>query len=185
MSTNEMTLFFVMLTFAGFIVVVVAVILALVRLITGSLPEPVGAFVSSLRPFAIAIAFVAAAASMAGSLYYSEIAGFDPCRNCWYQRFMMYPAAILLGLTLVTKRMVLAKIALALSIVGIGISTYHRLEQQFPENVGGACALDNPCSSRYVNEFDFVTIPTMAWVGFGLVIVFVSLALVHDRTSRS
>ncbi len=185
MSTNEMTLFFVMLAFGGFIVVVAALLLGLWRLVTGALPEPVAAFVGSLRPYAIGFAFVAAFISMAGSLYYSEVAGFDPCRNCWYQRFMMYPAAILLGLTMVTKRMILAKIAFVMSVVGICISTYHRLEQQFPENVGGACALDNPCSSRYVNEFGFVTIPTMAWVGFALVIVFAGFALVNDRTSRN
>lgn len=181
MSTSEMTLFFVMLAAFGFAAIVAALLIGIIRLVTGETP----AIVDTVRPYALAIAFLAATVSMLGSLYYSEIAGFRPCKLCWYQRYMMYPSSILLGLALLTKRMLWAKIALGLSVVGLGISTYHRLEQQFPASVGGACDLDNPCSGRYVNEFDFVTIPTMAWVGFGLVIVFTTLALATARTAKA
>ena len=37
------------------------------------------------------LAFIIALAATLGSLYYSEIAGFIPCRLCWYQRILMYP----------------------------------------------------------------------------------------------
>ena len=45
----------------------------------------------------VGVAFLALVA-MAGSLYYSEVAGFIPCRLCWYQRILMYP---LVAVTLV------------------------------------------------------------------------------------
>jgi disulfide bond formation protein DsbB len=33
-----------------------------------------------------------------GSLYYSEVADFPPCRLCWYQRIAMYPLVPILGI---------------------------------------------------------------------------------------
>ena len=30
-----------------------------------------------------------------GSLYFSEIADFVPCRLCWFQRILMYPIALI------------------------------------------------------------------------------------------
>ena len=32
-----------------------------------------------------------------GSLIYSEVVGFIPCRFCWYQRYLMYPVALILS----------------------------------------------------------------------------------------
>ena len=31
-----------------------------------------------------------------GSLIYSEVVGFIPCKYCWYQRYLMYPIALIL-----------------------------------------------------------------------------------------
>ncbi len=136
---------------------------------------------ADLRPLAVVFAAVAATTAMAGSLYYSEGAGFVPCTMCWFQRYFMYPSSVLLLVSLATKKWVLAKIAWGLSAVGIWISIYHRAEQAFPEAVGGVCELNNPCSGRYVNEFGFITIPTMAGVAFALVLVLVPLARPSNR----
>src|SRR5262252_11140517 len=40
-------------------------------------------------------AFVVAAIATGGSLFFSQIAGFIPCDNCWLQRILMYPLSIL------------------------------------------------------------------------------------------
>src|SRR3989339_500023 len=42
-------------------------------------------------------------AATAGSLYYSEIAGYNPCKLCWYQRIFMYPLVPIFGLALFNK----------------------------------------------------------------------------------
>ena len=34
--------------------------------------------------------------SVIGSLIYSEVVGFIPCKYCWYQRYLMYPIALVL-----------------------------------------------------------------------------------------
>lgn len=181
MSANEMSMFFFVLGAFGVTMVVVGILLALMRVVGGPLSGTPAHLVDAIRPHATLLAFVAATTAMLGSLYYSEIAGFVPCRMCWYQRFAMYPASILLGLALATRKSFFTALALALSVVGIGLSTYHRLEQQFPNRFSSNCTLDAPCSGRFVNLFGFVTIPTMAWVGFAFVIMFTLLALVSGR----
>ncbi|MGI9611912.1 MAG: disulfide bond formation protein B [Acidimicrobiales bacterium] len=127
---------------------------------------------ASVRSVALEAAAAIAVACTAGSLYLSEVAGFLPCRLCWVQRAFMYPAAALLVLALVTKQRVLATIAAVLAVLGLPVALFHRYEQAAGE-VGGVCDPTNPCSGRWINHFGFVTIPTMAAVGFLAILVFV------------
>ncbi len=174
--TETLSLFFALMALGGVVVVFGVLfggLLVMLELPGNKLARSVAA---ELRPFALFFAFVAAAGAMAGSLYYSEGAGYLPCRMCWFQRYFMYPSALLLAASLVLKRQLLASIAWGLCGIGICISIYHRLEQAFPDSVGGVCELTNPCTSRWVNEFGFITIPTMAGVAFALVLVLVPLS---------
>jgi disulfide bond formation protein DsbB len=43
------------------------------------------------------LAWLVAATATAGSLSFSEVAGFPPCDLCWYQRIAMYPLVVVLG----------------------------------------------------------------------------------------
>src|SRR3989338_4029041 len=52
---------------------------------------------------ALPLSFLVALAAVAGSLFYSEIAGFEPCKLCWFQRIFMYPQVVLLGLAMVVR----------------------------------------------------------------------------------
>ena len=45
---------------------------------------------------ALWIAFLIAACAMLGSLYFSEVANYVPCRLCWFQRIAMYPLVVIL-----------------------------------------------------------------------------------------
>ena len=47
---------------------------------------------------ALPAAFVVAALATLGSLWFSEVAHFEPCRLCWYQRIAMYPLVLILGI---------------------------------------------------------------------------------------
>src|SRR3989344_8830466 len=38
-----------------------------------------------------------------GSLFYSEIMHFNPCKLCWFQRIVMYPQVILFAIALWKK----------------------------------------------------------------------------------
>ncbi|MEG0381222.1 MAG: disulfide bond formation protein B, partial [Kurthia sp.] len=40
---------------------------------------------------ALLMIWVVALMATLGSLYFSEIRGYEPCELCWYQRIIMYP----------------------------------------------------------------------------------------------
>ena len=97
-----------------------------------------------------------------GSIVYSEVVGFIPCKYCWYQRYLMYPIALVLIASYFKKN--LFKFGYV-SIFGFFLSLYH-IYLQNGGGDGGACALDVPCSLRYVDIFGFISIPVMAGSGF-------------------
>ncbi len=174
--TDTLTLFFSMIAVSGSLFVVAMAVLGLVRLTSGN--EVGEVFLEQLRPLAAPLAAIVAVSAMLGSLYYSEIANYQPCRLCWIQRGFMYPSAIILVILVAaraSRRLLL--VPMALSVVGFAVSIYHRMEQAFPDSVGGACSLDVPCSARWFNEFGFITIPTLAAAAFALIVTFLVVAL--------
>lgn len=140
-------------------------------------------FRAAIRSVSLEVAAVVAVVCTAGSLYLSEVAGFLPCRLCWVQRAFMYPAALLLVAALVTKQRLLATLAAVLAGIGLPVALFHRYEQAAGE-IGGVCDASNPCSGRWINHFGFVTIPTMAAVGFLAILTFVVMDGRADRLRR-
>ncbi len=120
---------------------------------------------------AIWLAWLAALLATLGSLYYSEIANFEPCKLCWFQRIAMYPLAVILGVAAFTKDRKVVRYALPLAGVGALISAYHYLIQHYPDLDAASCSPFSPCTGTYVWEFGFVSIPLMALVFFSAVIV--------------
>ena len=111
-----------------------------------------------------------------GSLVYSEVVGFIPCKFCWYQRYSMYPIALILIIGLFNKKFIRAGYV---SLVGVGIGAYH-IYLQNGGGGGGSCAIDVPCNLKYVDIFGFISIPVMASTGF----LTIFLALLYYDLSR-
>jgi len=107
-----------------------------------------------------------------GSLYFSEIREFIPCEMCWYQRILMYPLALFLGIAVFRSEFHLKWYVLPLSILGIITASMHYLEQKIP-GFGGfePCMSGVPCNVEYINYFGFVTIPFLSLTAFILVTV--------------
>lgn len=125
------------------------------------------------------LAFLVALGSVAGSLFYSEIAGFTPCDLCWFQRIFMYPLVFLLGWALIKKDRTIIDYALALSVLGGLISLYHNYMYYYNGGLNAFCQLSGAqisCIKRYVFEFGYVTIPLMALTAFLVIIIFLVLA---------
>lgn len=121
--------------------------------------------------WALWLAWLVALAATVGSLIYSEVIHFVPCRLCWFQRIAMYPLAVILLVGAIRKEVIAKFYALPLALIGLGISVWHYLVQIFPSLEGGSCDPSNPCSARYVEVFGFVSIPFMAGAGFTLIAV--------------
>ena len=118
--------------------------------------------------FSFAIAFT----SILCSLFYSEIAGFVPCLLCWWARILLYPQALILLVALIANDQKVRKYCIALSSIGVVLTTYHSYLQ-----FGGASLI--PCSANgatcehvYFMTYGYVTIPTMALTAFALILLF-------------
>ncbi|MFS0728422.1 disulfide oxidoreductase [Paenibacillus sp. 1P07SE] len=125
-----------------------------------------------LRQYHLYLAWLVAVTATLGSLYFSEIRGFIPCELCWFQRILMYPLSIILGVAAFFDDDKCKKYVLPLSIIGIGVSTYHYLKQKLPWlDAIQPCTQGVPCNVQYINWFGFITIPFLAWMGFVLITV--------------
>lgn len=131
--------------------------------------------------YSLYLAWIVSLAALCGSLYFSEIMKFEPCKLCWFQRICMYPLAILLGIASYKNDRGIIPYAQALSIVGMCISLFHYLEQKVPAMRDVLpCTAGVPCSGQYINWLGFITIPFLALVGFFLI----SVLLLFGKTSR-
>lgn len=118
------------------------------------------------------LAWLASITAMAGSLFFSERMGFIPCTLCWYQRILMYPLVFFLGVAFYRNDKEIYKYILPMSLVGMGISSYHYALQKIPSmHEFAACTSGVPCSGQYINWFGFVTIPFLALIAFTLITV--------------
>lgn len=126
----------------------------------------------SLGSAPIWAAWLVALVASVGSLIYSEVIGFEPCRLCWFQRIAMYPMAVVLLVGAIRKDLAVKLYALPLALGGLAISIWHYLIQTFPGLEGsGSCDPSVPCSAKYVDVFGLVSIPFMAGAGFTLIAV--------------
>jgi disulfide bond formation protein DsbB len=125
-------------------------------------------------------AFIVAAIATGGSLFFSQVAHFQPCELCWFQRICMYPLSILLLIVAWHGDNRTARYLLPLPIVGAGVSIYHMLIGYGAIAEPNACSVSAPggCGTNWIRAWDFgyLQIETLALTGFLLLIGFLVLA---------
>ncbi|WP_203247180.1 disulfide oxidoreductase [Sporosarcina beigongshangi] len=118
--------------------------------------------------------------AMVGSLFFSERMGFVPCTLCWYQRILMYPLVLFLGLAFYRNDREIYKYVLPMSIIGMVVSSYHYALQKLPSlHEFGTCTSGVPCSGQYINWFGLVTIPFLAFIAFTLITILMLILRKH------
>jgi disulfide bond formation protein DsbB len=135
---------------------------------------------TGLGSSALAGAFVVAVLATAGSLYFSEVAHFEPCRLCWYQRIAMYPLVVILGIAAWRGDAGVRRYAAAIAVIGAAISIYHYLLEWFPALDSGVCSATTPCSVVWFRQLGFVSLPYLALSAFLLILSLLWLARVPD-----
>ena len=146
---------------------------------------PLNALRRGVEGYELWLAFVVASIATGGSLFFSEIAHFVPCELCWYQRICMYPLSITTLLAAVFDDPRAARYLLPLPVVGAGVSVYHLLVENGVVGESLTCRISAPggCTVKWINEFGYVTIPTLALTAFALVFAFLLLAAYEPRAT--
>jgi disulfide bond formation protein DsbB len=164
------TNFFLVLTIAADIAVVIAVFAALAALVSPRARVSVVAFARAIAPQSVLFAWIVAAVTTLGSLYYSEHAGFVPCELCWYQRVLMYPLVIVLGVAVLRRDRPVWITALVFVCLGAPLSLYHWLVERVPAfEESSSCSAITPCSTPWFEKLGFVTLAWMAMSAFLLI----------------
>jgi disulfide bond formation protein DsbB len=90
----------------------------------------------------------------------------------------MYPLSILTLFLAFHGDHRAARYLFALPVVGAGVSIYHLLIENNVIAQPSQCLISAPggCATKWINEFGYVTIPTLALTGFVLLIGFLALA---------
>lgn len=137
-----------------------------------------------IRDILLFIAWATSVIAMFGSLYFSEIRQYEPCELCWYQRILMYPLVIILGIGSVRKDFRISLYSMVLSTIGACLSLYHYSIQKisFLADVAPACGRV-PCTGAYINWFGFITIPFLALIAF--IIIFICSLVIWRKTKEA
>lgn len=135
---------------------------------------------------AVALGFFVALAAVLGSLFYSEMAGFEPCVLCWWQRVFLYPSALILGIAFFKKDKAVFSYVVPLVIISALIAIY----QYRSTFLGGASFLSctnegGACSKVYVNAFGYITIELMSLTASLFILLFAWAKKIYDKNSNS
>ncbi len=178
-----MRLFFSLLALGANAAVLVALVLIVGSRFSPTVAEWRATAEASIAGRELMLAFVVAATATLGSLYFSEIADFEPCKYCWFQRIAMYPLAVIFGIAAWRRDHGVRLYGFTLAGLGGALAAYHYLIQQYPELSSSECSVTVPCTAAYVWEFGFISIPWMALSAFALIIVLLAIAHRNERAT--
>ena len=162
--------------------VVFAVLCALAALVSPHARAAVASWARAVAPQSVVFAWIVATVTTLGSLYYSEHAGFVPCELCWYQRIVMYPLVIVLGVAALRRDRAVWMTALVFVVIGAPLSLYHWLVERVPAfEESSSCSAITPCSAPWFEKLGFVTLAWMAMSAFLLIGVLMVCTLLGAR----
>lgn len=123
-----------------------------------------------LAAFGLYGAWLVSVVATLGSLFFSEVWRLIPCTLCWYQRILMYPLAVILGMASFRDDAQIVTYILPLSIGGMAIAAYHYAMQMVPALADSSlCRAGIPCGEPDLNLLGFINIPTLSLVAFALI----------------
>lgn len=121
-----------------------------------------------------------AAIATAGSLYVSLGLGLVPCELCWYQRILMYPLVVVLGVATVDRRRDVYRTALPLSVSGLLIAAYHSSLQLTVTT----CGFSGDCAAVQLRVLG-LTVPNLSLITFALITGVMAVLAYESRTASA
>jgi disulfide bond formation protein DsbB len=172
-------LFYGLLALLAWAVIGVLAIVRLAALVSDGALDGWERVSDAIAPNALGLAWFVAFLATAGSLYFSEVAGYVPCTLCWYQRIAMYPLVVILAIGAARRETASAVYATALAVIGALIALYHTILEWVPSLDAGACSISAPCTSVWFRVFGFISLPLLALTAFALIIVILTIRIRH------
>ena len=167
-DTETVQLFVGLLTITAALGAIAVVVL---RLLAAAGNDSAARLGSSISDSGVWLAWIVAVGATVGSLYFSEVANFNPCRFCWFQRIAMYPLAVILLVGALRKDPNVRWYAAPLAIIGAMISGWHSLIEWRPSLDNGECEFQGPsCTFVWFREFGF-SLANMALIGFLTILI--------------
>ena len=114
-----------------------------------------------------------------GSLFFSQVTHREPCTLCWYQRVIIFPLAIILGIAAFRGAYKIIYYVLPLSLIGLGISTYHMIMIKFFDG-GGSCAA---CTLKAISP-NPITFPLVSFGAFLLLNILLIWIAIRNKGSK-
>ena len=127
-------------------------------------------FLGWVSEYGLLLIFLVTLSAALGSLFFSEIAEWIPCKFCWIQRIFLYPIVFIAGLAILRHERSIASYILLLSAIGFLFSLIHyvqQLQSKLNPDVFDPlqpCDLTGiSCRSAYVDfVWGYITIPVMS-----------------------
>lgn len=167
-DTETVQLFVGLLTIAAGLGAITVVVL---RMLAAAGSESAARLGSGISDSGIWLAWIVAVGATLGSLYFSEVANFNPCRFCWFQRIAMYPLSVILLVGALRKDPNVRWYAAPLAVIGALISGWHSLIEWRPSLDNGECEFQGPsCTFVWFREFGF-SLANMALIGFLTILI--------------
>ena len=111
---------------------------------------------------------IIAVIATAGSLWFSLGLGLVPCDLCWYQRILMYPLVVVMGVATIEERSAVSRTVLPLSLLGLCIAAYHSVLQA----TTSSCSFRGPCAIvQWQSPILELTIPNLSLTAFVLITI--------------
>lgn len=137
----------------------------------------------ALTPLALPLAALVAVSATAGSLFFSEVASYIPCRLCWFQRIAMFPLAVILPIAAWYRDRAITKYVVPITSVGVLVSVYHAVIEWFPSLETTSCSITAPCTAVWFRGLGVFSLAMMAAAGF-ITITTLLLATPSPATTR-
>ncbi len=156
-------------TIVGMVFVIVGTLYLFYKIITKKWSR----FFSFISTFILPIGFFATLFGTFLSLYYSYGLYYVACELCWFQRVFLYPQVFMFALAWWKNDRTILKYSFLLSLIGFAIAVYHHM-LQIGYNLYKPCSVlpfAADCAKPSFIEYGFVTMPFMAVVIFGFLLL--------------
>lgn len=131
--------------------------------------------IKHLGKYALHYGLIASLAATLGSLLFSEVYQYYPCKFCWFQRIFHFPQLILFVVALKNRDTKVWRYIKPLSFIGLAIALYQILMQFNPGlTLAERCSVipaASGCGDILVQAFGYISIPVMSATLFIAILV--------------